>query len=826
MIDFNVRKTLLFILLMISGSALFAQQLHISNNGYFKIKGRILDAALKQPIEYATISLIDSATKKTVTGEIADKKGNFSLPKVRPGSYSILFQFLGYADFTRKIAVKQDIVMNDVLLEKKTYDMENVTVTGKRQIIDYKLDKMVYNLDKDITSQGGVITDALKKIPGVTVDIDGNVELLGNPSIKFLIDGKPSVLFGNNVADALQSIPNSQIQSIEVITSPSAKYDASGTGGIINIILKKSNMEGFNGNINLAAGTRLENGSINTNYKHGNRGISTYFSGNAQLTSTTPNGMDRITSTGTQRLLQDAVSDMNRNGYKGGISAEWSLSKTETIAASVGFNHFGAYNTGITNQNSIQYDTVGLLLNNTASTRNADNKFNFTDFENSLSYRKKFKKKGEELELAYNGSFGNNTTSYNQLQYYTGNSNAFAGSHSLNPGKENEVNLELNYVYPFKKDIELETGVRTTFESIISNADVFTLNATANSFAKDSSQSYSSDYKRTVYAGYASLHIPLTEKMDVKVGARYEYTVNKANYSNAPNASIPDYSNLAPSFIMSYKLDARQNIKLAYSYRIERPDFRDLNPFMNLADPHNITTGNPNLHPEIGNKVELGYNNFFDDGSSINITAYYQRNSPDIKPYVTYYAAYRIGDSSYTDVTITTRETISAEVRTGVNVAGTIPVGKKITLRPNFQVFDRHLNNPNATPAITSALGLRLNLNTSLQLSKSLAVEIFGNYNKGMRWQGKQADVYSYTFAIRKQLYGNKASIGLIAVNPLNKYISQKSQQLTEQFTSNIYKNVPYRSFGLTFTYKFGKMKTTKAKDTDNSNYIPPSDSN
>lgn len=822
-----MKEFVLFSSLLIFWIPLFAQPSQFNNVVYLKIKGRVLDAVSKQPIEYATISLVDSITKKTVTGEITDKKGNFSLVKVHPGKYSILFQFLGYADVTNKITVSQDVVINDVLLEKKTYDMDNVTVTSRRQVIDYKLDKMVYNLDKDITSQGGVITDALKKIPGVTVDIDGNVELLGNPSIKFLIDGKPSVLFGNSVADALQSIPNSQIQSIEVITSPSAKYDASGTGGIINIILKKNNIDGFNGNINLSAGTKLENGNINANYKHGSIGINTYFGGNAQLTSRTPNGMDRMTSTGTQRLLQESISNMNRNGDKGGASMEWSLSKTQTITASAGFDHFGAYSTGITNQNSIQYDTTGgLLLNNTASTRNADNRFNFTDFENSLSYRRKFKKKGEELELAYNGSFGNNTTSYNQLQYYTGNSSAFAGSHSLNPGKENETDLELNYVYPFKKDIELETGLRTTFESIISNAEVFMLDAATGLFVKDNSQSYSSDYRRTVYAGYASLHIPLTEVIDIKAGARYEYTVNKANYSNAPNVSIPDYSNLAPSFIMSYKLDAQQNIKLAYSYRIERPDFRDLNPFMNLADPHNITTGNPNLHPEIGSKVELGYNNFFDDGSSVNITAYYQKNSPDIKPYVTYYAAYKIGDSIYTDVTVTTRETISAEVRMGINVAGTIPVGKKITIRPNFQIFNRHLNNPNTTPSITNALGLRLNLNASLQVSKSLTAEIFGNYNKGMRWQGKQADMYSYTLAIRKQFSGTKASIGLIAVNPFNKYINQRSQQLTEQFISNIYRNTPYRSFGLTFTYRFGKIRTTKAKEMDNPNYIPPSDNN
>jgi outer membrane receptor for ferrienterochelin and colicin len=374
--------------------------------------------------------------------------------------------------------------------------------------------------------------------------------------------------------------------------------------------------------------------------------------------------------------------------------------------------------------------------------------------------------------------------------------------------------------------VELEAGLRTTFQSIISNADVFTLNAAGNTFARDNAQSYASDYRRTVYAGYASLKFPLSDAWEVKAGARYEYTESKADYSTAHNVSIPDYSNLAPSLIIGYKIGKQQTLKLGYSYRIERPDFRDMNPFMNLADPHNITTGNPNLQPEIGNKVELGYNKSFESGANINITVFYQRNSPDIKPYITYYPTYKIGDSTYTDVTVTTRETISAEVRAGVNISGSIPIGSKWTIRPNLQLFNRHLNNPNASPAITDAFGTRSNLNISYQASKTLIAEVFGNYNVGLRWQGRQADVYAYTLAIRKQFNNNKASIGFIAVNPFNKYIHQKSQQLTQQFMSDIYRDVPYRSFGLTFSYKFGKMKVTKAKDPENFNYTPPNEGN
>ena len=345
-------------------SLLFVTNIHsqISNKSTanLKISAKIFEDVSHLPIEYATISLINDSSHKTINGSISNKRGLFEIQNITPGIYRLLIQFMGYEDFSQKIEIAASITLPDILLKKKSVELNNVTVKSTRQIIENRLDKIVYNLDKDITSQGGIATDALKKIPGVTVDIDGNVELLGNPSVKFLIDGKPSAIFGNSIADALQSIPNSQIQSIEVITSPSAKYDASGTGGIINIILKKSKIEGFNGNINLAAGTRLENGSLNIAYKKGTVALNAYFSGNAQLTSTTPNGSDRITTPLTNRFIQDNISDFYRNGYKSGLGMEWTLSKSETLSASIGFSHFGTNNSGISHQQSLSYDNSGI----------------------------------------------------------------------------------------------------------------------------------------------------------------------------------------------------------------------------------------------------------------------------------------------------------------------------------------------------------------------------------------------------------------------------------------------------------------------------------
>ncbi|MBS1510832.1 MAG: TonB-dependent receptor [Bacteroidetes bacterium] len=794
-----------------------------NNTGGFSISGHITDSITHQPVEYATITIINAATKKTVDGAITDKNGSFTINKLAEGQYQILIQCIGYTECSTAVTLNDALQLDHILLSKKISNLQSVTVTSTRQAIENKIDKIVFNVDKDITSQGGMATDALKKIPQVSVDINGNVELLGNPGILFLINGKPSGIFGNSPADALQAIPASEIQSIEVITSPTAKYDASGTGGIINIILKKNKVQGFNGSVNLAAGSRLENAGITASIKKTNFGVNAYFNGNLQLVSHTPVTSDRFsyTNNSSSRFMQQSESDFTRNGYKYGLGFDWSLSKNESFSGSIGFNHFANHNSGDYNQLSIQYDALGSITSTNRSIRFADTKVDVTTMDNEIAYKRKFARDNQELELFYNGSYSQNNTFYNQKQRYQNADTAYAGSTSLNPGKENETDFGVNYTHPITENIMVETGLKLGMESILSNADVLTLQG-AGVLVKDGKQSFQSDFKRNVYAGYLSLSFPLQEWLDVKTGIRYEYTDNNATYSNSGKATIPAYKNLAPSIIMQHKMNKGQSIKLAYSYRLERPDFRDLNPFYNLSDPHAVTTGNPNLQPEIGHMYELTYAKTYDKGGNINIVLYMQRNSPDIKPYTTYYSLYKIGDSTYQDLTITTRATIAAEVRAGVNIAASMPVTKRFSVRGNVMMFNRHLNNVYDTPAVINGFGVRSNLNLAYQFSKAMAGEIFGNYMSGMKWQGQRPPSFSYTIALRRQFKNTKGSIGIIAVNPFNRYINQKAVQQSKGFTTNTFQQLPYRSFGISFAYKFGKLKFSKPKDSDNYLYTPP----
>src|ERR1035437_6974943 len=373
------QHTNLFLLLLImnfmnffkSGIALlfllsiFTIQAQTVNKATGKISGKIADAQTGAPIEYTSIRLFSQDQNKLVNGVIADSKGIFKLFNVPDGKYKVVFDFLGYQKIEKTNVVlnkdNRSITFDDIKLTSSQTTLQGVTITANKPLIENKIDKMVYNTEKDISSLSGVATDVLKKVPQISVDIDGNVELQGNSNIRFLIDGKPSVLFGSNITDVLQSIPASQIQNIEIITSPGAKYDAPGTGGIINIILKKNKAMGFNGNLSLSVGTRLENGSLNLNMRHGNFGMNAFFSGNGQLLSTTVNKMDRKTqdSTTTTHLLQDGNSDFTRDGFQSGIGMDWDLTKRDNISATINYNYFEYASKGRANRQTLLQNDLG-----------------------------------------------------------------------------------------------------------------------------------------------------------------------------------------------------------------------------------------------------------------------------------------------------------------------------------------------------------------------------------------------------------------------------------------------------------------------------------
>jgi len=817
-----MRKSALLLLLLSSLYRLNAQKKTPEPAGAaIKITGRIVDSNSRQPIQYATISIYGANVSRPVGGMMTGARGEFSVKAPRTGEFSIVVECVGYARLKLGPfpADSKRTSLGDILLAKEAASLQSVTVTATRGLIENKLDKIVYNAEKDVTSLGGVATDILKKVPMVSVDVDGNVDIMGNTNILFLINGRPSSIFGNSLSDALQSIPASQIKSIEVITSPGAKYDAEGTGGIINIILKDNRINGVNGNLSLTGGSRLENGSFNFNVRHGKFGLNSFFSGNAQLPSTTLNSSNRnsFDSTGSlsSNLLQNGSSRFYRNGYETGLNLEWDANKYDVFSGGLQYSSFGNNNHGSYQQIETDYappatapaDVISSLVGN-------NSRFRARSLDWNARYKRTFSLEDRELDLSVDGTYGRNTASYGQLQSLPDGDSAYAGSIGNSSGYDNETNIRLDYTEPFGDKVRLETGGRVQLRRITSNSPVYSYDDSTDLYPYNPSQSDSLVYERHVYAGYASLSFPAFHFLDVKAGLRFERTTTAASFSEVPDTYIPAYNSWVPSVILSHSFPHDQTLKLSFARRLQRPGYRDLNPYTNASDPKNLTRGNPLLQPEDAYHFELGYAKSFDEGSALNIVAFYHRSDHDIQPFIQYYSSFTLGDSVYTDVSVSTPMNIGSENNYGFNIYGSVPLGKKLNLRSNITVFDRYIVTGSLGGPPVNSFNYRVNLNAAYQLSPTFIAEFFGNFRSARNEiQGRYPSFTTYSVAMRKQFWKKKGSIALTITNPIGKYVNQELAVTGTNFTLNSLRQIPYRSVGINFTWKFGKLEFKKEKE-------------
>lgn len=808
-----------FILILTAVLASFTFQSMAQNNEKGKITGKVVDANDKSAVDYATVSIFKQGSTTPFNGSSTDDKGSFSIDHIAPGDYKITIDFIGYQRKTIDHVIISGsnpiAALGAITLTSSQKQLQTVVIQAKTPTVENRIDKMVYNTANDLTSQGGVALDVLKKVPQVSVDIDGNVELQGNSNIRFLINGKPSTIFGASLADALQAIPASQIKSVEVITSPGAKYDAEGTGGIINIVLKDSKVQGINGSVNLSGGSRLENGSLNLNAKKGNLGVNAFFSGNEQLNSTTLTRINRTSADSAgniTHLSQDGSSAFKRSGYQTGLSFDWNVSKKDELTASYSFNHVGNHGIGPVNQFQTVTNPSGVLLSDVQSIRNSGSSFHDNSSDISLGYKRTFDKKDEELDFLIVSSFGQNNNTAMQTQQYLNGGYPTSGLTSNNPGRDHETEITLDYTDPLGKNFKLETGAKAVIEHINNSITTDTL-LQNSSYVVDPGQTYAFNYTRNIFAYYVSGTFSLFKDfINGQAGARYEFTKTGIDYAGT---HIPNYGLLSPSITLQHKIDESQSLKISYTLRVERPDYGDLNPFYNISDPHNISTGNPTLRPEKGHNFELGYNKLFNNGINIYFAGFYRHNTDDIQSFIYYYPVLDINGTQYSNVSLSQRYNLGSESTTGANIYVEVPVTGKLSLRSNMMFGDRVSNNPGYPQ--TSGFMARLNLNASYNFGHDYVAEVFGNYRSSMRTiQGRNPGFGFYNIAVRKQFWNKNASIGLTAANPFNKYVTQNAYTSGSNFTQTAIRQIPVQSFGISLTYKFGKLEFKKGKNDDN----------
>lgn len=789
------------------------------------LNGRITDNANNHPMGAATVSITDRETGNLVTGTVTNMNGYFEISGLPFGVYNVGISFIGYEEVKIDSIVLNedhpDLSLGKIGLSASDVSLGEVKVVSEKPVVENKFDKIVYNVESDVTAQGTLAIDILRKVPHVTVDAEGNVELQGNSNVRFLINGKTSSIFGNNLADALASIPASQIKSIEAITNPGSKYDLQGTGGVINIILQENKLKGVSGNVNLSAGTRNQTGSINLGVKRGKFGINGYLSGNKRLGtngsfSSVRETNDSITGQKTS-LVQSGVNLFSRNGYRAGAGFEWEINKKLNLSGSAGYNNFNFKSSGLINIGEVIYDITGTEIRESSTVRNFSNSRQTGSFDWSLDLKKKFKKEGHELDFNFNSSYGRPLSRYMLTLAEFGETIPAKGSESRNPGTDNTSTLSIDYVLPVDSTSTLEAGIKGIFNDISSSVVSNVYVPSGNDYVFDPLQSYDLGYSLDIYAAYFSVGFKFLKWLDVKPGIRYEYSDISIDFQGA---SVPSYGTAVPSLLLSHSFGERKSLQLSYSRRIRPPGYNELNPFVNRSDPFNLETGNVLLKPEISDRIEFGYNTGIAKGGNLRITLSQRINSREIEDITTFYPEYAIGDSVYRNISVRTRENIGRENNTGVNIFSSVPVTSELNLRGNLMLFHTWImSNPNVGNV---SLGFRFrgNLNATWQLPRNLVVELFGFWRSGGKTlQGREPQFYIYNVAFRKLFWNKNASFGFTATNFIKRDIRQVTTINAENSRTRSINNLPFRSFGVSFTYKFGKMQAKQNRNDETESF-------
>ncbi len=781
--------------------------------GNAKITGTVTDSLTAEAVSYATVSLVNKETGKVVDGTMADDEGKFTLSQIAAGEYHLVISFVGYEDKRlENISVQKGKTteLGNVLLQVNAHILEEVKITGVKALIEEKVDRLVYNAEGDITAKGGDASDILKKVPMLTVDLDGNVSLRGSSNIKVLINNKPSTIVASSIADALKMIPADLIKTVEVITSPSAKYDAEGTGGIINIITKKSDIQGLTLNVDSGVGLRASNLGLNGSYRNGKFGMT--LGGFGRMFYNKSGGTLNQTTLGSPTVSTQQSNSGNDNGMFGryNLGFDYDISENQSVSAGVAF---GTRNL----RRDLEY-TTQLFTDNTltsTSLRDVDGKDNSNNVDVNLDYIRIFKPQQELYISTYYSQ--NNLINNFDADILNSAGEILSRMQNRNDNTNKEFTAQADFVTPLSTRQSFEVGLKGIFRNV--NSDYKYLSATGSgAFAVDPfNPSGFLDYAQNIASGYASYTYTTANKLTFKVGARYEYTTIDA-LDQQSAITIPSYGNLVPSVNISKTLGNGSTVKLAYNKRIQRPGLQQLNPNFNASNPQNISIGNPNLKPEITDNVELALSTF--SGKNYFNFSVFGRQTNN--------AVTRITTPSDTlaGAMVTTFENIGNQKSLGGNLFGNIYLTSKWTLNGGLDLYytymEGQITNADGTFSMADNSGIVVGgrLQSQASLPNNWTVQAFGGFRgKQVQLQGTMGSFYMYSLGVRKEFNNKKGSIGVAAENFLGgmKMNSIIVSPLYEQTSLN---NIYNQNIKVTFTYKLGKMafvqkKTRSVKNDD-----------
>lgn len=773
-----------------------------------KISGKIIEKASNQPLEYATIAFINIENAKLTTGGITDAKGEFSVDII-PGTYNIKAEFISFKplEINQKKFSQSTNIGTISLLDDST-QLNEVVVRSEKTTLDIKLDKKVYTVGQDIMVKGGTVSDILDNIPSVAVDAEGTVSLRGNENVRILIDGKPSNAI--NITEALRMIPADAIDKVEVVTNPSARYDAEGGGGLLNIILKKGKNKGFNGTLLATAGYPENYGLSGTiNYKtkklnfFSTQGYN-YRSnpGNAFVDSRYLNADGSTKNYMYEKRKNERLGD----GYNGSFGVEWNL--TETASWTNSINYRNSINNNIDDVNQYNYDVNQVYTYTRNRINNEDGKSK--NIEYTTNFTKLFKKQGHKLTIDGNVS-SNNDDNVALITDTTNNTSVIKIDNTYNFQKQDRVLIQTDYVLPLGKDSQFEAGYRGD------NLKLTTDYRVVNDGVNNPNFTNVLEYIEHVNALYTQYGTKIS-KLSMLFGLRFEDSNIHINQLATNDYNTRKYNNFFPSAFFTYQLTDQSSASISYSKRIQRPRGRQINPFNNLSSNTNIFVGNPKLNPAFTDAIDFGYLNKF--GKVTFNTSLYLNKTTDSFQFV------RSETGTFVNgvpVLKMSPINLATEYRIGFEFTLNYSPVKWWKLNSNFNFFNVetkgnysyvnftgttiYQNFDNKANSWSSRLTSKITLPNKIDWQTNVTYN--GAQNNA---QGKVGGVFGMNLAFSKDVLKEKATVSFNVSDVFNSRKRIMDTNLAGIVDSHAEMQWRVRQFTVSFTYRFNKVKNEKEK--------------
>lgn len=770
------------------------------------VKGKATDSLTVTPLSFSGVKIFKSADKKLENEIVSNEAGNFSA-ELPYGRYFLQIDFMGYSPYkTSEFTLSKDHPTHDfglMKLVRSTNTLQEVVVQAEKSSMQLSLDKKIFNVGKDLANAGGSASDILTNIPSVSVDPEGNVKLRGSGGVRILIDGKPSGLVSFKGGSGLQQLQASMIDRVEIITNPSARYEAEGMAGIINIVLKKDKRQGFNGSFELTTGYPTNfGGAANLNYRHKKLNFFINYGISHRRQPNQSSLYQEVYSKDTTFILRQTNHGMLTgfsNNIRGGI--DYYFSEKSTLTGSYLFRRSDA-----NRKTDIRYEDYlnGASKLTGISTRTQNEDEVEPNSEYSLIYKKSFEQKGHEFSAEV--KFLDNWESSRQLftqNYFlpNGSENLSKAVVQKSPNDEFEKQwlFQMDYSKPISKEGKFELGLRSSFRDMENDYVVTEKNASGE-FVPLPGLDNDFFYHENINAAYGIIGNK-SKKISYQAGLRAEWTDVKTTLAETHQVNPRSYMNLFPSIHFTVDLAKQNAIQLSYSRRVRRPVYDDLSPYMTFSDSRNFFSGNPDLNPEFSNVFEIGHIKYFDKGT-FSSAIYYRDTKGKID---------RIRRVNAEGNSTTRPENLLSEKSFGTEFTSGYSPYKWWKLDFNFNFFHSEINGSNILNSYKATTYSWFARQTSrFMLPKNLDVQVRGNYEAPQKTaQGTRKALYYMDLSMSKDvLKGN----GTLTFNVLDVFNSRRNRYTSTgpNFFTEGNSQGRRRQMNLTLNYRIKQSKQVK----------------